>query len=230
MTDNYFNPQELRQEMSEMSRLSKDSPLYVGARAAVALFCGAMALLVFSLAAMALLGSCTTVRETTSSVDRHRVERMMNRMDSLMHTRTVTQHDSAWRESVMREFLMIREKSDTNRTVTLNAAGDTIRERIIINNIRETASEKEQQEREVMMRTIEAMDSVINVMREHQSVTDSLLQQRERVTEKEVPAQLTWWQQARLWLSNAVLIALAVAAAVWLIRKRAWWLGLLLRK
>lgn len=42
-----------------------------------------------------------------------------------------------------------------------------------------------------------------------------------------VPSPLTRWQQARLHLANAVLIALALAAAVWLIRKRTWWFRLL---
>lgn len=42
--------------------------------------------------------------------------------------------------------------------------------------------------------------------------------------EKKVPAQLAWHQQARLWLANLVLVALAVAAGVWIVRKRSWWL------
>lgn len=35
---------------------------------------------------------------------------------------------------------------------------------------------------------------------------------------KEVPAELTWWQQARLYLANIVLILLAIGFVVWLIR------------
>lgn len=42
--------------------------------------------------------------------------------------------------------------------------------------------------------------------------------------EKKVPAQLAWHQQARLWLANLVLVALAVAAGIWIIRKRSWWM------
>ena len=45
--------------------------------------------------------------------------------------------------------------------------------------------------------------------------------------EKRVPAQLSSWQQLRIWLGNIVLVALAVLAAWWLIRKKAWWLALL---
>ena len=42
-----------------------------------------------------------------------------------------------------------------------------------------------------------------------------------------VPAQLSWHQQARLWIGNIVLVALAVAAAVWIVRKRKWWLAII---
>ncbi|MBQ9645365.1 MAG: hypothetical protein IJV24_03275 [Prevotella sp.] len=44
--------------------------------------------------------------------------------------------------------------------------------------------------------------------------------------EKQVPAPLTAWQHVRLWLANLVLVALAVLAAVWLLKKRTWWLRL----
>lgn len=38
--------------------------------------------------------------------------------------------------------------------------------------------------------------------------------------EKEVPADLTWWQQARIHLANIVLWALLIAAGVWLLKKK----------
>jgi hypothetical protein len=41
--------------------------------------------------------------------------------------------------------------------------------------------------------------------------------------EKKVPARLNWFLQMQLWLGRLMLVALAV----WLIRKRAWWLTLL---
>ena len=36
----------------------------------------------------------------------------------------------------------------------------------------------------------------------------------------EVPAQLTWWQQARLHLANVVLWALLICGGIWIFRKR----------
>lgn len=38
--------------------------------------------------------------------------------------------------------------------------------------------------------------------------------------EKEVPAELTWWQQTRLHLANILLYTLALLAAGWIIRKK----------
>lgn len=186
-----------------------------------------IAAVIVLLSVLFLFTGCAVTRQTSSAVESHRVESMIDTLDSLMRLQTVVQQDSAWRESVMRQFQSIREKSDTSRSVTVNAAGDTIREKIIINNVRETSSETDRLEREVLMQRLETMDSSIRLMRQQISHSDSLLQQRETVVEKPVPADLSWWQQARLWLANLILVALAVAAAVWLVRKRAWWLPLI---
>lgn len=45
--------------------------------------------------------------------------------------------------------------------------------------------------------------------------------------ERQVPAQLSWWQQLQMWLGRLVLIALAVCAGWWIVKKRTWWIGLL---
>ena len=37
---------------------------------------------------------------------------------------------------------------------------------------------------------------------------------------KEVPAELTWWQQTRLYIANAALALLAAATAVWVAKKK----------
>lgn len=42
--------------------------------------------------------------------------------------------------------------------------------------------------------------------------------------EKLVEKQLSWWQQLQIWLGRIILLSLAIAALVWLIRKRAWFL------
>ena len=168
--------------------------------------------------AMLALGSCSSPRKVSSSTESRSVADMVDRLDSLMSLKTVVRQDSAWRESVMRQFQSILEKSDTSRSVTLSAAGDTIRERIVINNVRETTSETDRLEREVLMRRIESMDSTIGLMRLQISHSDSLLQASR--TTVEVPARLTWWQQARLHLSNILLYALLILGVYMAIRAK----------
>lgn len=45
--------------------------------------------------------------------------------------------------------------------------------------------------------------------------------------ERQVPAELSWWQQLQIWLGRLVLVAMAVCAGWWIVKKRTWWLGLL---
>ena len=44
-----------------------------------------------------------------------------------------------------------------------------------------------------------------------------------------IEKKLSWWQQTRMHLGEVLLAALLIAAAVWIIKKRAWWLSLLKR-
>ena len=179
-----------------------------------------IAVIIALLALTSLFSSCTVTRETTSTVDSHKVETIIDRMDSLMRLKTVKESDSLWRETILRQFQSIREKSDTSRTQVVDSAGRVVREKIIINNVRETTSETDRREFQKLTHRLESMDSTMRVMQRQLSRSDSLLQQRDTVREREVPARLSWWQQARLWLSNLILIALAVLAAVWIVRKR----------
>ena len=192
-------------------------------RFAVSLIAAVISVLVIA----AVFTSCSVTREVSSSVDSRRVETMIDRMDSLMRLKTVKESDSLWRETILRQFQSIREKSDPSRTQVVDSAGRVVREKIIINNVRETTSETDRREFQKLTHRLESMDSTMRVMQRQLSRSDSLLQQRDTVREREVPARLSWWQQARLWLSNLILIALAVLAAVWIVRKRTWWLGLL---
>ena len=179
-----------------------------------------IAVIIALLALTTLFSSCTVTRETTSTVDSHKVETMIDRMDSLMRLKTVKESDSLWHETILRQFQSIREKSDTSRTQVVDSAGRVVREKIIINNVRETTSETYRREFQKLTHRLESMDSTMRVMQQQLSRSDSLLQQRDTVREREVPARLSWWQQARLWLGNACLVALVVLAAVWLLRKR----------
>lgn len=186
-----------------------------------------IAVMIALLALTSIFSSCTVTRETTSTVDSHKVETMIDRMDSLMRLKTVKESDSLWHETILRQFQSIREKSDTSRTQVVDSAGRVIREKVIINNVRETTSETDRREFQKLTHRMESMDSTMRVMQQQLSHSDSLLQQRDTVREREVPARLSWWQQTRLWLGNVCLVVFLIGAAVWLLRKRTWWLGLL---
>jgi hypothetical protein len=186
-----------------------------------------IAVIIALLALTSLFSSCTVTRETTSTVDSHKVETMIDRMDSLMRLKTVKESDSLWRETILRQFQSIREKSDTSRTQVVDSAGRVVREKIIINIVRETTSEIDRREFQKLTHRLESMDSTMRVMQQQLSHSDSLLQQRDTVREKEVPARLSWWQQARIWLGNVCLVVVLIGAAVCLLRKRTWWLALL---
>ena len=179
-----------------------------------------IAVIIVLLALTSLFSSCTVTRETTSTVDSHRVETMIDRMDSLMRLKTVKESDSLWRETILRQFQSIREKSDTSRTQVVDSAGRVVREKIIINNVRETTSETDRREFQKLTHRLESMDSTMRVMQRQLSRSDSLLQQRDTVREREVPARLSWWQQARLWFGNVCLVVVLIGAAVWALRKR----------
>lgn len=191
-------------------------------RAIVTLFVAIGILMVIS-----VLTSCNTQRIGTDTLD-HRLSReMLQRMDSLFSVRTVTQQDSAFRQEILRQFQSIREKSDTSRSVTVNQAGDTIRERIVINNIRETTSSTDRQLLTILSHRLEVMDSTVQQQSLQLTRMDSLLRQQSKTVEIPVEKPLSWFHQMQLWLGRLVLVAIAVLAAWWLIRKKAWWLALL---
>lgn len=181
-------------------------------------------LIVICIAACIILASCRTTK-TVTSVEQHRVQTLMDRMDSVINTRQVIRQDSSWRELVMSQFQSIRERNDTSHTFVVDSTGKVIKETTIIRIEKETNSETDRQEREVMMSRLEIMDSTLNVMRQQLQHSDSLLQLRQETIEKQVEKPLSWWQQMRLHLANIILIALAIAAGVWAFRKRVWWLS-----
>lgn len=179
------------------------------------------------MALVSLFTSCTPQRIGTDTLDNRYSREMLQRMDSLLSSRTVTQQDSAFRQEILRQFQSIRERSDTSHSVMVNAAGDTIRERIVINNIRETTSSTDRQLLTVLSHRLEVMDSTVQQQSLQLTRMDSLLRQQSKTIEVPVAQPLSWFHQMQLWLGRLVLVALAVLAAWWLIRKKAWWLRLI---
>ena len=188
---------------------------------------GALIITFILLAVLSLLTSCTPQRIISDETTERRTSELYDRMDSLLRVRTVVQQDSTWRQEILRQFQSIREKSDTSHSVTLNAAGDTIRERIIINNVRETTSETDREQLLVMSHRLEVMDSTVQAQSLMLQRMDSLLHEKQQTVEKEVPARLSWFQQMQIWLGRLVLVALAICAGWFVLKKRTWWLALL---
>ena len=184
-----------------------------------------VAALIVALVICVLFGSCTTHREVTS-VEHHRIEDLMQRMDSVISTRQVIRQDSSWRELIMSQFQSIREHNDTSHTFVVDTAGRVIKETLVIRSERESNSQTDRREREVLIHRLEVMDSTLSVMQLQFSHIDSLMQQRNISTTRYAQRSLTVWQQARLWFANVVLVALIIAAVVWALRRRAWWLRL----
>ena len=220
-TQVYYNPlpdNATKEELEQYRRLTLKRLIR-----GIVMFLAALLLM----ALVPLFTSCTNQRIGTDTLDNRYSREMLQRMDSLLSVRTVTQQDSSFRQEVLRQFQSIRERSDTSRIVMVNATGDTIRERIVINNIRETISSTDRQLLTVLSHRLEVMDSTVQQQSLQLTRMDSLLRQQSKTVEIPVEKPLSWFHQMQLWLGRLVLVALAVLAAWWLIRKKAWWLALL---
>ena len=165
------------------------------------------------MALLLLLTGCRTVKQ--ESANDHYMSERLESIDSLLRQHTVIQQDSAWHELILRQFQSIRERSDTSHTIIVDTAGKVIKERIVIREQRETQSDTQSHEREVLMHRLDQMDSTISRQSLTISHLDSLLQQQHTTTE--VPAKLTWWQQTRIRLANILLYGLIIIAAFWFI-------------
>jgi len=166
--------------------------------------------------AVVVLVGCRTINNEESYVERHRLESMIERMDSLVSRSYVIQQDSSWRELVMRQFESIKEKSDTSHIQVVDTAGNVIKETIVINNTREVVSEKERQEIVGLRHSVEKLDSTVTVQNEQISRMDSLL--KESVKEKTIEKQLSWWQKIVMqW--KGMLLGLAIGVVVLLVLK-----------
>lgn len=173
---------------------------------------------------ISLLTGCTTKRQTVSERTDRRVVTTTLDLDSLLHSRSVVRQDSTWRQEILRQFQSIREHSDTSRYVVQDTAGNIVSEKIIINNARETTTASDRQELSLMASRLATMDSTIRSMQHSLQHSDSLIDMEQHETTREVPAQLSRWQTFQIWVGRLVMVALAVAAAVWVVRKRSSWL------
>lgn len=185
----------------------RESHFKEGVTSCLMLLTKAFFILMTAIAVLLVCCGCTATRSVNSDTA-HLVREMTARMDSIVASRMVIRQDSSFRESILRQLQRITEKSDTSRFVVVDTAGNTVRERIVINNVREVTSETERLEREVIMHRLEKIDSALTLVQRQMLHTDSLVANRD--TFVEVPAKLSWWQRLRLWLGNAALVLMVV--------------------
>lgn len=132
------------------------------------------------------LVGCKTVKQSESSIDKHYLETLMQRMDSLVKYKQVVQQDTSWHETFIKELQSIKEKSDTSHMVVVDTLGNVIREKTIINNTREVTSEKERKELEFVRHSLEKMDSTLAIANERIIKLDSAYQASKKESVKEV--------------------------------------------
>ena len=123
-------------------------------------------------------------------------------------TKKKSSHNLVWMDLEMSGLYPEKDVILEIATIVTNAEGDTIRERIVINNVREVTSETERHEREVIMHRLETIDSTLTAMRSQMQHTDSLVANKETLVE--VPAKLTYWQRLRMQTGDIALIAVAM--------------------
>ena len=181
--------------------------------------CGGPVMMTACLLLLFLLCSCATTKEFEK--EDHSYSKMTEMVDSLMRSTTSWQKDFLSRQTSLIERLSQKEKNDSIHSVVLNEKGDTLKERIVIYKEVSTDHSTEKKEMELLISQYHRIDSLLNVSLVKQAETDSLLRAKETVVE--VPAQLSWWQNLRIWLGNIVLLALVVTAGygVTLFRRRA---------
>ena len=159
-----------------------------------------------------LCGCATTSTESQSEY--HRIESLVQRMDSIVRTSSTVQQDTTWRETLIRQLQSIRERNDTSHTVVVDTAGRVIRETTVIYRERETVSESDRQEREYMMHRLERMDSVTTANSLLMQRIDSLVQasQKQTVVVKQQPWYQRLWDAAKCALLGALGYAILLVA------------------
>lgn len=131
-----------------------------------------------------LMCGCRTVGESVTDVGNH--QELTERMDSMMRQTSEWQKEFLMRQTSIIESMKERERNDSSYSVTVNEKGDTVRERIVIVREVEKDHSMEREQYDVLMSQYNRIDSMLRVASEKQARTDSVLQEREKVIEKQV--------------------------------------------
>ena len=149
-------------------------------------------------------------------------------MDSIMNQR-FTQYNAEW-------FSHSNEKEITTETVTvtLDSIGREVRTEQ--RRIERTLSQQQQQHEQRIISEYEsrirvAVDSLESIWQSRYDSLNTHIDKNDSVSNVVKPAEhtITSWQKFRIHLANAMLFFIAIAALVWIIKKRSWWIKLFVR-
>ena len=175
--------------------------------------CGGPVMFVCLLIVLLLMG-CKTVTNEKSYIEKHRMESLVERMDSLISRSQTIQQDSSWRETFIKELRSIKERNDTSHTLVVDTSGNVIKETIIINTMREVTSESAMIMMEGMFHKMERMDSAIVIQGWMISRMDSLLQQKDK--EITIEKKQSWWE-GMLQQTKGIIIGIVFSGIVFFI-------------
>lgn len=165
-----------------------------------------------------LLCGCSSVKESQSIVDYSSMTRIVERMDSMMHTTQTFQQQVYEKQSALVDSFKHSEVRDTSRIIFLGQKGDTIKETTIIKEYIEREHSTQESSEEWKEEVFIQMDSIISTNKSLEQKMDSILREREKNTLVEEKA--SWyerWFNKLAWLLLIVVIGILAATVI---RKR----------
>lgn len=236
-TGMYYNPMPEHMTKEEFEEYQKLTVKYLW-RSFVVFF-----LMLIALAVMGIFTSCA-VQKTEHEQQTH-VVKTDSAGTEQSHSGQVTSQsvnvDSIIRVVMQRtreEFARQEQEHETTTetlTETIDSLGRIVRQSQRTTD--RTLSRQEQQRIDRLEQTFE--QQIHRALLEHDSLwnerfaqyqasmSDSLQSVRDLQQQRSASNPLTWWQQMQLWLGRLVLVALAVLAAWFILKKKTWWLRLL---
>lgn len=128
------------------------------------------------------LCGCATKKSTESTIDYSRMERISEKMDSLMHSTKEWQQSIFEKQTSLVDSFKQSEVRDTSHTVFLGAKGDTIKEKIIIREYIEREHTSKESEKEYYQEMYKRTDSLLQVTNSKVEKMDSVLSSHEKNT------------------------------------------------
>lgn len=233
----YYNPMPEHMTKEEFEEYQRLTVKYLWRSIA------AFILMLIALAVMGIFTSCA-VQKTEHDQQTH-VVKTDSAGTEQSHSGQVTSQsvnvDSIIRVVMQRtreEFARQEQEHETTTetlTETIDSLGRIVRQSQRTTD--RTLSRQEQQRIDRLEQTFE--QQIHRALLEHDSLwhdrfaryqasmSDSLQSVRDLQQQRSASNPLTWWQQMQLWLGRLVLVALAVLAAWFILKKKTWWLRLL---